>query len=689
MGLERTWAGFLGLGAMLLAAAAPSPRSPAEPEVSAVVQLDQAVASLRVFVSLRGEERADNLRLRLPPELRPSGVGCVPRRRCVWSPDGLVPVVPLPETRPQADPEVVAVELADLSGFLPDKIGLDLPSRGGGFRTQWVPIHAAGRERLQRWRQELGELPPSLVAGESFFLRTRLREYQPSQWQLETAGGAVAGASASAITPGVLLFKVPAELAAGTVVTLSFAAPDQRVLLRASAIVPAPDTASLKAGFRQPPAKIFARPGQVLWLSGSFPSVPQQLAVSPGVNLEILAGSPHGVLIQIPDDLALGEHEITSLADGRLRVGIVEVGQSFTSVDSGHVRWSLTVRGTDEPVALQLGAVSLPTALRAVTSGGQRNTAAVEMRRVPGLFFGSVDVGAVEAAAVKPERQALADAPPVAGPSSAEAAGSHSAPPVPSTSPGASAPTDLVTQVRQDLRAIANDFARRRRDVGVLRVGDRSFYVGEVVGALALDTRDKVVGAIHGHAKFPALYMFVWEEFSAALSGLPHQERWSGTARSYRGAAGSGIAPARFDPRSARVTGHFIPQEQGDSALSRISRILEGLVEAPDDLRFNVCFASHPSRANVTIFPKSLRDLTYRTTTDSTFPEPLWVGRYQYEVTKDGFKTATSVIDLIEKGKIPKAYLCSLVRKEKGDEAEVCTPMAGSALGEVRCPGQP
>ena len=202
----------------------------------------------------------------------------------------------------------------------------------------------------------------------------------------------------------------------------------------------------------------------------------------------------------------------------------------------------------------------------------------------------------------------------------------------------------------------------------------------------SLDTRDKVVRAIHEDSKFPALYAFVREEFSAALSELEPNRR-SGSGRPYRGAAGR-IAPARLAPRNANATGLLIPKEQGDSVLSWISRILDRLVGAPEDLRFNVCFASHPSRANVILFPKALRALSYETTTDSYFPEPLWVGRYQYEVTKDGFKTATSVIDLIDKDKMPRAYLCSLAGKEKGEQAEVCTPVETSSL-EARCPRQP
>jgi hypothetical protein len=300
------------------------------------------------------------------------------------------------------------------------------------------------------------------------------------------------------------------------------------------------------------------------------------------------------------------------------------------------VTW--TVAGTSKPVWLDLRNLTPWLAdlaggnqQRALTSGGAVNvvTRVLTTHGTPG----SVRL-----------RAWVADGP------DAPASRESSRPGEEPSSPGDLARRALGEQMFQlGLKAAAARFEAAVRELPTS--GGEQLYRREDVSRLLETTRDDLLRSLPA----PELAAFrdsVEDFFDEALQGLPIR-----TARS----GGPGIRLAAFQTgASAQVERSNVEQ-----IFAKIRKLF-ALGEGPVMRR--LCVRSTPDQATARLYPRSFPSDYKITSTVSIVT--LAIGKYKYEVSKDGFKTIAYPVDLVWD---PQPVLdCSLVRARKAGDATPC-----------------
>ncbi len=307
-----------------------------------------------------------------------------------------------------------------------------------------------------------------------------------------------------------------------------------------------------------------------------------------------------------------------------------------TLVGSTSVPITWTVAGTDKPVWLDLRNLTPWLAdlaegnqQRALTSGGAVNAVTRELTThgAPGHVRLTSWV---------------ADGPP----ESRESSRTGEEP----SSPGDLARRALVEQMFQlGLKAAAARFEAAVRELPTVR--GEQLYRREDVSRLLESTRDDLLRNLPA----PELAAFrdsVEDFFDEALRGLPTQ-----TSRSQ----GPGIRFAAFQTGASA----HVEKSTVDRIIAEIRKLF-ALSEGP--LMRRLCVRSTPDQATARLYPQSFPSDSRITSTVSIVT--LAIGKYMYEISKDGFKTIAYSVDLVWD---PQPVLdCSLIRLRKAGDATPC-----------------
>lgn len=566
-----------------------------------------------------------------------------------------------------------------------DQLFLQVKSKKKILFSDWVLVGEISVPNIRMWTDVL-VFPPLLSPGDSVIATIRQPPLTDDTWMDGTWNLLADGTTQpgkydseyrySQASGRHLAFRIPPDIKINSQMRINYIDPWGEKLFDLPLDV---KVASASPSARRTAIMFtddYGVPGSSFCLSGSFPNYNDlpQFKVG-GQRLEIAAASSRSVIVILPDDISA--HKSIMVSDVidydvqehyEVRFQPIRLIEKLGPEILSHIRWTITVYGTDSKVPIILSNVQSPFRLtdlygkplssRLLSSGGSSNAVSGLAARealgplrleylIPSTCLTPADVIKItdNNLSTPGQEKPIAWAPKLFLPPSPEEF------------------RTIIDETRRQFRA-----GIKEGNLTLLVQEGKSYFLGDEIESAIQSVKYSLIDEFEGKDLLP-LRDFIYKEVERFNFQLGESFE--------QGLLGAGVLKASYKPRNASLA--LIEKRQAISIFEQIEQFFSRLFNASEHLTITLCVVTLPEKANFTFYPASDRSVQKKISTNGSQPN-VWIGSYLYRIERDGFEPVIDFpFDFIDDSAI--ALECPLVAT--GRKALACRP--ATEEGKVKC----